>query len=60
LSHLRKITFLLRPTYDIFLVYYITKVFGTRKPAFGILLICTKRLDKTNRISTAIVNKAIS
>ena len=30
----------------IYLVYYVTKVFfSTRKPAFSILLICTKKID---------------
>ena len=36
-----------------FLVYYITKVF-----LFSILLICTTKIDTTNRISKAIINEA--
>jgi len=44
----------------IYLVYYVTKVFfSTRKPAFSILLICTKKIDTTNRISIAIINETI-
>jgi len=35
------------------------KFFLYKKPAFNILLICTKKVDTTNRISIAIVDEVI-